>query len=582
MTINEFKKRWFFRYFHPSFFYLPMEACEADNDNDDEIELKLRIMLYNTYNPIENNYRNEKGSDGKQHNKSCEYFKLKITYVGKDEKEKVVFKSNMKNNGSPRTYIRGPFFNISKMPDGSPLKFGTYKIRILAVYGLGAPPKKTFIVKFDENAVNKNKIFNLYVNWHLVSLETKAGEPHFKKYLQNGDFNFGTTPETYMPRWTEFDEGAIVDWRLGGETNYTGRPGTDVILPIMSECDFELTNCLSYQIMNDAYSSELLAKTPFAANPIVYYYKRYNDAFSVIVSHPCYDINATLNASSHSSGDASGDAGIGPTVYAYNRRDCTISTQLQTIKGEVHLSNRFKTEDYQVHTIDGFDRRRLITLAPIYGYKGFDTTELGFYHSYQIKNTKPSLVLHCTIGRGADALDSMSGPWPFAPTENYGHIENNYEGYISKHFLGTIPSLPMGGNYSSMLLAIEDYEATDQSSYYVYENNSILSFGGSLPQENASNIQELKIYDKNYYDFGYKKHYYSKSECRANIQNIKNFRPFFDNEIPEDQFMLDMDSSQGEKFYKSDSNAVFFYLYNDQSWESCKGYCLSRFLASEE
>lgn len=582
MTINEFKKRWFFRYFHPSFFYLPMEACEIDNNDNDDVELKLRVVLYNTYNPIENSYRNEKSSDGKQHNKSCEYFKLKITYVGKDKKEKVVFKSDMKKNGSPMTYIKGPFFNISKMSDGSPLKFGTYKIRILAVYGLGAPPKKTFVVKFNEDAVSKNRIFNLYVNWHLVSLETKTGEPHFKEQLQKGDFHFGTTPKTYMPNWTEYNEGAIVDWQLGGETAYTHRYGTDVILPIISECDFKLTNCLSYQIMNDDYSNELLAKTPFAANPIVYYYTRGNNAFSIIASHPCYDINATLNESFYSNKSSTGISGVGSTVYSYDKKSCIISTQLQTVKGEAHLSNEFKTEDYQVHKIDGYDRRRLITLTPIYGYNGLDTKQLGFYHNYQVEDTKPSLVLRCIISRGADTLDDMTGPWPYAPTENYGHIENNYEGYISKNFLGTIPSLPMGGNYNSMLLAIEDYEAINQSVYYVYENNSIFSFGNTLPQKDISNIQELKVYDKNYYDFGYKEHYYSKSECRANIQNIKNFRPFFNNEIPEDQFMLDIDSSQGEKFYKSDSNAVFFYLYDNQSWESCKGYCLSNFLASEE
>ena len=53
------------------------------------------------------------------------------------------------------------------MADGSPLKYGKYKVKIWGTYGLGAPGK-TWTFNLKES--NNGKVFVLDVNWDLVKL----------------------------------------------------------------------------------------------------------------------------------------------------------------------------------------------------------------------------------------------------------------------------------------------------------------------------------------------------------------------------------------------------------------------------
>ena len=59
MDIIEFQKRWIMRYINPIFFYLPFQSCKVN-----EIGFYIKVLLWNTYNPIEDEYKNrltEKG-----------------------------------------------------------------------------------------------------------------------------------------------------------------------------------------------------------------------------------------------------------------------------------------------------------------------------------------------------------------------------------------------------------------------------------------------------------------------------------------------------------------------------------------
>ena len=53
MDIIEFQKRWIMRYINPIFFYLPFQSCQVN-----EIGFNIKVLLWNTYNPIKDEYKN--------------------------------------------------------------------------------------------------------------------------------------------------------------------------------------------------------------------------------------------------------------------------------------------------------------------------------------------------------------------------------------------------------------------------------------------------------------------------------------------------------------------------------------------
>ena len=54
MDIIEFQKRWIMRYINPIFFYLPFQSCQVN-----EIGFYIKVLLWNTYNPVKDEYKKD-------------------------------------------------------------------------------------------------------------------------------------------------------------------------------------------------------------------------------------------------------------------------------------------------------------------------------------------------------------------------------------------------------------------------------------------------------------------------------------------------------------------------------------------
>ena len=146
MDIIEFQKRWIMRYINPIFFYLPFQNCQV-NEIVNEVGFNIKVLLWNTYNPVKDEYKNRLTEKGRLINRPCDYYKILITYLGdesKDDKtrrEELVYCSSLNNGGQKESYDEG-VLHITQMADGSSLKPGKYKAHIFATYGLGAPAKE--------------------------------------------------------------------------------------------------------------------------------------------------------------------------------------------------------------------------------------------------------------------------------------------------------------------------------------------------------------------------------------------------------------------------------------------------------
>ena len=101
MDIVEFQKRWIMRYINPIFFYLPFQSCQVN-----EIGFYIKVLLWNTYNPVKDEYKNRLTEKGRLINRPCDYYKILITYLGdesKDDKtrrEELVYCSSLNNMDS--------------------------------------------------------------------------------------------------------------------------------------------------------------------------------------------------------------------------------------------------------------------------------------------------------------------------------------------------------------------------------------------------------------------------------------------------------------------------------------------------
>ena len=82
MDIVEFQKRWIMRYINPVFFYLPFQSCEAKLAS-----FNIKVILWNTYNPIDKTYKDRLTKKGRLINRPCDYYKILITYLGDLAKE---------------------------------------------------------------------------------------------------------------------------------------------------------------------------------------------------------------------------------------------------------------------------------------------------------------------------------------------------------------------------------------------------------------------------------------------------------------------------------------------------------------
>lgn len=556
MTINEFIKRWFFRYFHPSFFYLPMESCEADS-GDSALSLKIAVYLYNTYNPIEDDYTNNLNDEGKQANEPCKYYRLLITYIDKnnegEDEEKLVYCSETKSFKNTYYYETG-ITTIEKMADGSPLKFGKYRCRVWATFGLGVPTKN-WIINYKKE--NQDKVFRIYTKWHLVSLTSKTGSP-----IKNW------SASTAGQRWVTSDN--ISDYIHTPEGN--GRP-------IYVQASISANNCLQKQEITDLFSKDLLCSVPFPSNPRSYYRSFKYGNYSIGVSQPCFSINENLDRgwiNSWSDGAAS--------FFQYNKQKQKLNisppdirTSYQIINpinisdiasivpapcpdtgnsGEIAQDSKSSqiTFDYSVWSIQGINNNSYSGNTNLYSNLKEQNKTINSWKIYE----------KISIEKTQEAHAGQYG------LSDYGETTVSYGGYGNTFgFTGIEEYIPLGGRYSTIVNAINYYNSDNKTLFYEYEENGIIKFSNTV----ISTVNEsFELYDRPSFSFGEKEKCYSRQELMEKIPLVHSFKPW-QKEVPKDKFIIELDENLGVKNYDI-SDAILFYKYNEQSFNSCIGYAL--------
>lgn len=552
MTINEFIKRWFFRYFHPSFFYLPMEACEVDNDSDSTLSLKIAVYLYNTYNPIEDDYSNNLNSEGKQANEPCKYYRLLITYIDEDE-EKLVYCSDTKSFKNTYYYETG-ITTIEKMADGSPLKFGKYRCRVWATLGLGTPTGN-WIINYKEE--NQDKVFRIYTKWHLVSLTSKIGAP-IKSW----------SASTAGKRWVTSDE--ICSYVHTPEGN--GRP-------IYVQASISANDCLQKQEITDLFSKDLLCSIPFSSNPRSYYRSFSEGNYSIGVSQPCFSINENLDRGYVRSWS---NGAVSYIQYQKDKQKLNISPP--DIKTSYQITNPINIQDiasivpapcpdtgcsgailrdskssqitfnYSIWSIRGVNNDGYSSNTNLYSnLKEQDKTANSWkiYEKISVEKTQ----------------EAHAGQYGL---QDYGETTVSYGGYGNTlGFIGKEEYLPLGGRYSAIVNAINYYNSDNKTLFYEYEENGVIKFSNTAT---STASESFELYDRSSFSFGEKEKCYSRQELMEKIPLVYNFKPW-QKEVPEDRFIIELDENLGVKNYGI-SDAILFYKYDEQSFNSCTGYAL--------
>lgn len=555
MNIIEFKKRWMMHYINPIYFYLPFEQCEGEENYD--LYFSIRIKLYNTYNPITGEFYNTKNEKGRQINQSCDYYKILVTYLGEDGKgeEELVYCS-FRGKYSKKAYYDTNDKEINQMADGSPLKYGKYRVKIWGTYGLGAPGK-TWTFNFKES--NNGKAFVLYVNWHLVKLQTKLGSP--------------------AQMWSTSIQGPYykmredIDWVCHGKQE-----------PIYAKSRISASGSLTSQELTDLALKDILCTVPYKANPRSYYRsKQRGTACSVAASRPMYNISEDFEEY-----DCSGYSDGAATFWQYYVNKYKTSIRFEDINNCYELTTLQQLSDYKKipNPCPTTGRQGVISLH------GDDVTEVSpSFSSWKILNLSNQSSSHnLQLYQSRKQLDRKTNKWPLIsqmqvditawrhagqiPYSDYGETFWTLNGYCyPKNYAFADTYIPIGADFTSAIDGIAYYNSDNHSYYYKYESDNIIHFSSNEPTGNTiSNIQPFEVYDRPSFSFGYKQGHYTKSWLQKTLPDVYNYKPWL-KEVPSDRFKVDIDESQGVINYGV-SNPMLFYLYDEQSWSSCCCYAL--------
>lgn len=555
MNIIEFKKRWMMHYINPIYFYLPFEQCEGEEEDD--LYFSIRIKLYNTYNPITGEFYNTKNEKGRQINQSCDYYKILVTYLGEDGKgeEELVYCS-FRGKYSKKAYYDTNDKEINQMADGSPLKYGKYRVKIWGTYGLGAPGK-TWTFNFKES--NNGKTFVLYVNWHLVKLQTKIGSPAqtWSTSIQGPHYVVSET---------------AASWACHG-----------IQEPVYTKAHISASGSLTSQELTDLVLKDVLCTVPYKANPRSYYRsKQRGTACSVAASRPMYNISEDFEEY-----DITGHFDGAATFWQYyvnKYKTCIMSEdinncyELTTLK---YLSDYSKIPNPCPTTgnqggISLNDRSNEVSPS----FSSWHISDLSY------KNHSHTLQLY----QNKKQLDRKTNKWPLISQVQVDITEWRHAGQLGqsdygetfwalnghcypRNYANTDTYIPIGADFSSAINGITYYNSDNHSYYYKYESDNIIHFSSNEPTGNTiSNVQPFEVYDRSSFSFGYKQGHYTKSQLQKVLPDVYNYKPWLQ-EVPSDRFKVDMDESQGVTNYGV-SNPMLFYLYDEQSWSSCCCYAL--------
>lgn len=554
MNIIEFKKRWMMHYINPIYFYLPFEQCKGEEES---LHFYIRIKIYNTYNPITGEFYNTKNNKRKQVNQSCEYFKILVTYLGEDGKgkEELVYCS-FRGKYNNKKYYDTNDKEINQMADGSRLRYGKYRVKIWGTYGLGAPGK-TWTFNLKES--NNGKTFVLYVNWHLVKLQTQLG----------------SAPKTWStsvqgPKYAIRED---ISWVCHGKQD-----------PIYAKEKISANHCLTSQTLTDLAIKDTLCTVPYGANPRSYYRSpQRGTACSIAASRPMYDVSEAFEEY-----DCSGYWDGAASFYQYYVNKYTTSITAQDI------NNSYKLES----AIDiSKDYKKIPNPCPITGRQGH--IRLGEDIPNEVSPTyslwRVSDLSSTTHGYGLSLFrtkkqqDRTANSWPLissaqVETTSWRHAgQIGYQDYgettwmfggqcYTKCYTNADAYVPVGANFSTVIDGINYYNSDNHSYYYKYESDNIIHFSTSSPTSNAVNIEPFEVYERSNFSFGYKQGHYTKSTLQKKLPDIYSYKPWL-KEVPADRFKVEIDASQGAVNYGV-SNPTLFYLYDEQSWASCCCYAL--------
>ena len=628
MDIVEFQKRWIMRYINPVFFYLPFQSCEAK-----PVSFNIKVVLWNTYNPVDKTYKDRLTEKGRLINRPCDYYKILITYLGdlakedKERREELVYCSRSLNNGGQKESYDEGILCINQMADGTPLKPGRYRAHIFATYGIGAPAKqgdKNYYQEFDFYPAKDNgKTYLVHVNWHLVELKTYTGNPTFTWEHNKGPYQLGETPKTF-----EYGNvsGTFVNHPPFTTPETLHRPEEDQEYEVRKtflNWNCKLSNCQTHQIMNDTFNKHQLAKVPLQEQPISYnkqfvfaiycglgltpgYAYEYTPKFSIATSRCCFDMSQSYSQALWG-GVVSNDLVRGK-AYGWKGTKGTLNVSLEEHKGGFQLKDGIGAEDVVVRTPE-YTSGGYIDLNLSYEYwnnflpgpdpKGsfLDPNRLdgSDYKNITLTNGNlPSVYLSFNVERSQEMLYGEAGLGAINTNLNaYYETETSYSGYRKTDFMGEKAVVPIGGDYQSFkngIMACRDGSPPKSAKFVnAYEE---ICFG--TPDDYAIDIEYFDTYNMNLFYLDSKNGYYTRAELADYLIDVENFKPWFDEELelgeddnnPKYQFTFE-DSDWGryelrrQKSETSPENPILFYLYDEQAWKGCTGYALCDFLPAE-
>ena len=555
MNIIEFKKRWMMHYINPVYFYLPFEQCEGEEEDD--LYFFIRIKLYNTYNPITGEFYNTKNEKGRQVNQSCDYYKILVTYLGEGGKgkEELVYCS-FRGKYNNKMYYDTNDKEINQMADGSPLKYGKYRVKIWGTYGLGAPGK-TWTFNLKES--NNGKVFVLYVNWHLVKLQTKLGSP--------------------AQTWSTSVQGP--HYVISEDDTWFCH---DIQEPIYTKAHISASGSLTSQTLTDLVLKDILCTVPYKADPRSYYRtKQRGTACSVAASRPMYSVSEDFEEYE---------------FYSYTESVFATFAYYYVNKYKTHITPEDVNNCYKLTTLKNLsDYAKIPNPCPSTGNQGAVTqddipTEVSpSFSSWHIADLSYGSGYHnLQLYQNKNQLDKKTNSWPLISQiqiditqwrhaiqfgyHDYGETFWAVNGYCyPESYAKANTNIPVGANFSSAINGINYYNSDNHSYYYKYESDNIVRFSSNKPTgDTISNVQPFEIYDRPSFSFGYKQGHYTKSYLQKVLPDVHNYKPW-SKEVPSDRFKIEIDESQGVTNYGV-SSPMFFYLYDEQSWSSCCCYAL--------
>ena len=619
MDIIEFQKRWIMRYINPIFFYLPFQSCQVN-----EIGFYIKVLLWNTYNPVKDEYKNRLTEKGRLINRPCDYYKILITYLGDESKddqtrrEELVYCSSLNNGGQKESYDEGALY-INQMADGSSLKPGKYKAHIFATYGMGAPAKQddiNYYQYFEFYPYKDNgRTYPIYVNWHFVELKTYTGDPTYTWEYNMGPHNLGKTPSSYMVgvNWNTVNEPPLID-PISEER---------VVKNLYARAKCKFSNCQTYQILKDNFNKEDIAKVPLSEEPIAYdgvntfyvymegglgmgSYTAETPRYAVASSRCCFNMSQ-----SYAYALVGQSFGLLPWTSAYGWKSGkgTLKVELEEIKGDFSLKDPITSEDYSETTYDyAYEEDSNIALNYPYWNNlipGLDP-DGNFLDPNRLDGTAykniefsygnlPSVYLSFTAECAQEEIWGSAGLGIIGTSFHaYPEISKEYYGYRKTDFMGQKAVIPIGGDYQSFkngISACRDGNPPQQTKYI--DAYGKIRFG--FPEDYATEIETFDLYNMDLFKLEGKQGYYTKSELADALVDIESYKPWFDEELemgecdenPKYQFTFEMTADEGkyelrrQKREEDPENPILFYLNKEQAWKGCTGYALCDFLPAE-